>query len=60
MRERPLVVYFYPRDETPGCTAEAQGFRDLAREYESAGVDVVGVRTRIGRLRRTTGWASRW
>jgi peroxiredoxin Q/BCP len=45
MRERPLVVYFYPRDETPGCTVEAQGFRDLAREYESAGVDVVGVST---------------
>ncbi len=44
-RARPLVVYFYPRDETPGCTVEAQGFRDNAREFEAAGVDVVGVST---------------
>lgn len=44
-RTRPLVVYFYPRDETPGCTVEAEGFRDAAREFEAAGVDVVGVST---------------
>ncbi len=44
-RARPLVVYFYPRDETPGCTVEAHGFRDAAREFEAAGVDVVGVST---------------
>ena len=42
---RPLVVYFYPRDETPGCTVEAHGFRDSAGEFASAGVDVVGVST---------------
>lgn len=42
---RPLVIYFYPRDETPGCTVEAHGFRDTANEYASAGVDVVGVST---------------
>lgn len=44
-RARPLVVYFYPRDETPGCTVEAEGFRDASREFEAAGVDVVGVST---------------
>jgi peroxiredoxin Q/BCP len=44
-RARPLVVYFYPRDETPGCTVEAQGFRDAARDYAQANVDVVGVST---------------
>jgi peroxiredoxin Q/BCP len=44
-RDKPLVVYFYPRDETPGCTVEAEGFRDAAREFEAAGVDVVGVST---------------
>lgn len=42
---RPLVVYFYPRDETPGCTVEAHGFRDHSREFEEAGADVVGVST---------------
>jgi peroxiredoxin Q/BCP len=45
VRQRPLVVYFYPRDETPGCTVEAHGFRDHSREFEAAGVDVVGVST---------------
>jgi peroxiredoxin Q/BCP len=38
-------LYFYPRDETPGCTVEAEGFRDAAREFEAAGVDVAGVST---------------
>jgi peroxiredoxin Q/BCP len=45
VRQRPLVVYFYPRDETPGCTVEAHGFRDRSREFAEAGVDVVGVST---------------
>ena len=47
-RSRPLVVYFYPRDETPGCTVEAEGFRDAARDFAQANVDVVGVSTDDG------------
>src|SRR5215472_4299534 len=40
---RKLVIYFYPRDLTSGCTREAQDFRDLARAFGAAGTDVVGV-----------------
>jgi peroxiredoxin Q/BCP len=40
---RKLVIYFYPRDMTSGCTREAQDFRDLARAFNKAGADVVGV-----------------
>jgi peroxiredoxin Q/BCP len=42
-RGRHVVVYFYPRDETPGCTKEACGFRDLWGEIEEAGAVVLGV-----------------
>jgi thioredoxin-dependent peroxiredoxin len=38
-----LVIYFYPRDQTPGCTREAQNFRDLHAAFCKAGVVVVGV-----------------
>lgn len=38
-----LVVYFYPRDRTPGCTIEAKGFRDEFEALAEAGVVVVGV-----------------
>jgi thioredoxin-dependent peroxiredoxin len=44
-RGRPLVVYFYPRDETPGCTREACAFRDAWDRYASAGIHLVGVST---------------
>lgn len=44
-RGRPLVVYFYPRDSTPGCTREACAFRDSWQQYEAAGVQIVGVST---------------
>jgi peroxiredoxin Q/BCP len=40
---RDVVVYFYPRDDTPGCTKEACGFRDLDKELQRAGVVVLGV-----------------
>lgn len=40
---RPLVVYFYPRADTPGCTAETQAFRDLQPSLAQAGAAVVGV-----------------
>jgi peroxiredoxin Q/BCP len=40
---RDVIVYFYPRDDTPGCTKEACGFRDLSRRFARRGVDVVGI-----------------
>jgi peroxiredoxin Q/BCP len=42
-RGRIVVVYFYPKDNTPGCTAEGQAFRDLYPEFQSAGADVYGI-----------------
>jgi peroxiredoxin Q/BCP len=42
-RGKPLVVYFYPADGTPGCTEEACAFRDAWKKYEAAGVMVFGV-----------------
>ena len=39
----PLVLYFYPKDDTSGCTREAQDFTALADDYAKAGVKVVGV-----------------
>ncbi|HRL01314.1 MAG TPA: peroxiredoxin, partial [Vitreoscilla sp.] len=39
----PLVVYFYPKDSTPGCTTEAQGFRDSIAAFKAAGYTVVGI-----------------
>jgi len=40
---KPLVVYFYPKDDTPGCTNEATQFRDLSEDFEKKGAEVVGV-----------------
>ena len=40
---RRVVVYFYPADDTPGCTKEACQFSDLFDEYETLGVDVLGI-----------------
>jgi peroxiredoxin Q/BCP len=42
-RGRDVVVYFYPRDDTPGCTREACGFRDSFAELEERGVAVLGI-----------------
>jgi peroxiredoxin Q/BCP len=42
-RGDPLVVYFYPRDNTPGCTKEGEAFRDLYGDFEKLGAAVVGV-----------------
>jgi len=39
----PLVLYFYPKDDTSGCTREAQDFTELAPQFEAANVPVVGV-----------------
>lgn len=40
---RHLVLYFYPKDDTPGCTKEACGFRDAWKELQKLGVEVIGV-----------------
>lgn len=40
---RNVVLYFYPKDDTPGCTKEACGFRDAWRELQDLGVAVLGV-----------------
>ena len=40
---RSLVLYFYPKDDTPGCTLQANEFTDLVDEFEAAGARVVGV-----------------
>jgi thioredoxin-dependent peroxiredoxin len=40
---QPLVLYFYPKDDTSGCTREAQDFTALAGEFAKAGVKVVGI-----------------
>jgi len=43
LRGRPVVLYFYPRDDTPGCTVEACEFRDAWGDVEKAGAVVLGV-----------------
>ncbi len=40
---KTVVLYFYPKDDTPGCTKEACGFRDLTAEFEAAGAVILGV-----------------
>lgn len=40
---KPLVIYFYPKDNTPGCTKEACSFRDSYGEYQKMGITVVGI-----------------
>ena len=42
-RGRHLVLYFYPKDDTPGCTAEACSFRDQYEDFQDLGADVVGI-----------------
>jgi peroxiredoxin Q/BCP len=43
LRGRPLVLYFYPKDDTPGCTTEACGFRDAYDRFRERGAVVLGV-----------------
>ena len=42
-RGKPVVLYFYPKDDTPGCTVEASGFRDAYSEFEQRGAVILGV-----------------
>jgi peroxiredoxin Q/BCP len=45
MKGRPVVLYFYPRDDTPGCTREACAFRDRKADLQKLGAVVLGVST---------------
>lgn len=42
-RGKKLVIYFYPKDNTPGCTTEAMQFRDLYSRFQQAGTEILGV-----------------
>ncbi len=43
LRGKKVVVYFYPKDDTSGCTRQAQDFSRLATEFKKAGIDVIGI-----------------
>ena len=43
LKGRPVVLYFYPKDDTSGCTAEAKDFSRFAAEFSNAGAEVIGV-----------------
>lgn len=43
LRGQTIVLYFYPRADTPGCTTQACGVRDRSADYEAAGVRVIGI-----------------
>lgn len=45
LKGKPVVIYFYPKDETPGCTKEAQDFRDAWKDLEKNGAVVIGIST---------------
>jgi peroxiredoxin Q/BCP len=45
LRGKRVVLYFYPRDNTPGCTKEACGFRDIYSQYQAKDIVVLGVST---------------
>lgn len=43
LKGKRTLIYFYPKDDTPGCTAEACGFRDLRYELQDKGVEIIGI-----------------
>jgi peroxiredoxin Q/BCP len=43
LKGKPYVLYLYPKDDTPGCTKEAQGFASFYQEFQDIGIEVVGV-----------------
>ncbi len=49
---RKLVIFFYPKDMTSGCTLEAQGFRDQAAAFRKAGTAIVGISRDSSRVAR--------
>src|ERR1039457_6713388 len=42
-KDSPVVLFFYPRADTPGCTLESCGFRDIFKKFQKAGIVVLGV-----------------
>jgi peroxiredoxin Q/BCP len=56
LRGQTVVLYFYPRADTPGCTTQACGIRDRGGEYEAAGARVLGVSPdEVGKVARFAG-----
>ena len=43
LKGQNVLIYFYPKDNTPGCTQEGQDFRDLYSQFEAAGAEVLGI-----------------
>lgn len=43
LRGKSVVLFFYPKDSTPGCTTEAQGFRDHYNEFQKLGCEIIGI-----------------
>jgi thioredoxin-dependent peroxiredoxin len=41
--QKPVVIYFYPKDNTPGCTAQACNFRDQYEDFKDLGAEVIGI-----------------
>jgi peroxiredoxin Q/BCP len=52
LRGKPIVLYFYPKDDTPGCTKEACSFRDQYEDFKDAGAVVIGVSSDSGESHR--------
>ena len=50
--KKPVVLYFYPKDDTPGCTKEACSFRDQYEDFTTAGAEVMGVSSDSGESHR--------
>jgi peroxiredoxin Q/BCP len=43
IKHKPVVIYFYPKDNTPGCTTQACSFRDAYQDFQDLGAEVIGV-----------------
>ncbi len=43
VNHKPVVIYFYPKDFTPGCTTQACGFRDAYQDFQDLGAEVIGI-----------------
>ena len=65
LKGKPIVLYFYPKDDTPGCTTEACSFRDARADYEAAGATISATGrspTRLARYpsARSEGSSTQW
>lgn len=64
LKGKPVVLYFYPKDDTPGCTNEAKGFSEAAAEFTAAGAVVIGASRTASRgttsSRPSTAWTWCW